>query len=166
MDSALNNLQRLTYHKTQTNQTNPQVFRSRFAPIHSYKTVNKRSQTSSCHRGLLLGRIIMRHISDKIKDRWHRTNPHHNQHAAHIQVPGISTTRSRPLIACQPTPHHHVAHNQANQPRTNLHPLTFRPLSGGRREPVAFLIYQLLFKIDEIKSNPLVCCLLQPHVCL
>ena len=32
------------------------------------------------HRGLQSERIVTRHISDKIKNHWRPTNPHHNQH--------------------------------------------------------------------------------------
>ena len=54
------------------------------------------------------------------------------------QVPCISVTRPNSLIAYRPTPHY-----RAKPAKNKLHPLISWPLSGGRREPVSFLIYLL-----------------------
>ena len=73
----------------------------------------------SCrHQEQLSERIVTHHILDS----WHPANPHRNQHN---QIPGISTTRLRQLIAYQPTPHHHAPHSQTSQEqRTSTHLLT------------------------------------------
>ena len=92
-------------------------FRSRFDPKHSYKTVNKRLQSQSTPRTAI--RIVMRHILNKIKDCWRPTNIHDNQY--NTQVPIISTTRPRPLIAFQPT---YTTFPPANKPASQEQLLT------------------------------------------
>ena len=76
----------------------PKVFRSWFDPKHRYKTMVHKS---SRHPGLLLERIVTRHVSDKIKDRWHPTNLHHNQHTTQSSLQHFH--HKTKVVHCLPT---------------------------------------------------------------
>ena len=73
----------------------------------------------------------------------------------------------RRLIAYWPTSHT-VPQCQTSHSRTTYTHSPPDPLSGGRRRSVSHLTYQFLFlfKINRIKSIPLIYCLLQPHTYL
>ena len=95
------------------------------------------------HRKLLSERITTCHISDQIKDRWRPTNRHHNQHTA--QPSSWHFHHKTKIVHSQPTFVTPPCSTQASHPaKNNLQPLTFWPLSGGRRAPVFFLVYRLL----------------------
>ena len=124
-------------HKLMSN-----VFWSWFNPKYGYKMVHKRSQ-SRVNTGDCYQRKLSR-ITFQTRSKTADTLLNHTTIVT-LHKTKSPVFRSRPLIAYQTMPHHHATQNQATQPRTNLHPLTSWPLSGGRREPIYFLIYWLLF---------------------
>ena len=138
----------------------PKVFRSWFDPKDSYKTISKRRLTAETER------IIKRYISDRIKDRWRPTNPHHNQQP-YNQVPGISITWSRSFIAYRPTSYQCVASKQTSHLKTTYTHSRPDPYLVEEESLYLFLSTDFYsFKINEIKSDPLVRWLFQPYACL
>ena len=89
---------------------------SKSIPIMAIKRSTK-VHKSRRHRGLGAERIVTPHISNKIKNCWRHTNPHHYQHITH-QILGISSIRPRSFIAYRHSPHHYAPRNQASHLRT------------------------------------------------
>ena len=97
--------------------TSPKVFQSWFNPKHGYKIVNKRSQMTNQHLGLLSERIITFWRRLKTADA---LPIHTTIKAPHNKIPCILTTRLRLLIAYWLMPHHCITSKQDSQPRTTL----------------------------------------------
>ena len=82
--------------------TNHELSLLKFFLVNSipYMAIKRSTKVHKSQKTLRTGCTENRHshISDKIKDHWCPTNPHHRQPSL-----GISTTRPRSFIAYQPT---------------------------------------------------------------
>ena len=119
---------------------------------------------SSRHRVMLSERIVTNRTRTKTVGA---LLSHITINTPHNQVLGISTTRPRMFLAYLSAPHHHAASYQTSLLRTTYTHSTPDPYLVEEKCPYLFNTKIFIYlEINEIKSTPLIHCLLQPYVCL